>query len=281
MQRNMFLRGSYAIVGCLTVSLWCAAGAVSAPSSDNTVPLLNAHAHNDYRHERPLLDALEHGFTSVECDVFLRDGRLLVGHEEKELQPGRTLESLYLRPLTERVAANHGHVYGKPSRFFLLIDIKSDPQPSYARIHDLLVQYVGILTTWEDNVTNPGAVTVVITGARPRVKHVEDGKRYAGMDGRLTDLNSTSPSHQMPMISARWSSHFNWTGNGPIPKEERAKLREIVRKAHASERVVRFWGTPEKEIVWHELLDAGVDLINSDELGRLEHCLRTRAERGM
>ena len=26
------------------------------------VPLIHAHAHNDYEHKRPLLDALDHGF---------------------------------------------------------------------------------------------------------------------------------------------------------------------------------------------------------------------------
>src|SRR6478672_5812077 len=40
--------------------------------SDSTevVPLANAHAHNDYEHARPLYDALDQGFTSVEADVY-------------------------------------------------------------------------------------------------------------------------------------------------------------------------------------------------------------------
>ena len=31
--------------------------------------LIHAHAHNDYEHARPLLDALDHGFCGVEADV--------------------------------------------------------------------------------------------------------------------------------------------------------------------------------------------------------------------
>jgi hypothetical protein len=42
------------------------------------VPLTRAHAHNDYLHARPLFDALDHGFCSVEADVWLVDGKLLV-----------------------------------------------------------------------------------------------------------------------------------------------------------------------------------------------------------
>ncbi|MEC4021166.1 hypothetical protein QMK28_34095, partial [Streptomyces sp. H27-D2] len=34
-------------------------------------PLRRAHAHNDFVHPRPLLDALSHGFASVEADIWL------------------------------------------------------------------------------------------------------------------------------------------------------------------------------------------------------------------
>jgi hypothetical protein len=58
--------------------------------------LERAHAHNDYEHERPLFDALDRGFKSVEADVWLVDGELLVAHDREDVKPGRTLESLYL-----------------------------------------------------------------------------------------------------------------------------------------------------------------------------------------
>ncbi|MEU9588105.1 hypothetical protein AB0D70_32420, partial [Streptomyces werraensis] len=55
-----------------------AAGALvlmAAPASAaGAQPLPRAHAHNDYEHDRPLLDALDHGFTSVEADIYLVDG---------------------------------------------------------------------------------------------------------------------------------------------------------------------------------------------------------------
>ena len=44
-------------------------------------PLLRAHAHNDYLHSRPLADALAHGFWSIEADVWLTNGALLVAHD--------------------------------------------------------------------------------------------------------------------------------------------------------------------------------------------------------
>ncbi len=69
------------------------------PVASAAQPLIQAHAHNDYHHPRPLLDALDHGFCSVEADVFLVDGQLLVGHTTLELKPQRTLQALYLDPI--------------------------------------------------------------------------------------------------------------------------------------------------------------------------------------
>src|SRR5712672_4165891 len=67
----------------------------------NPKPLVRAHAHNDYEHQRPLFDALEHGFCSVEADIYLVDGKLLVAHDRSKVKPERTLEALYLDPLRE------------------------------------------------------------------------------------------------------------------------------------------------------------------------------------
>ena len=81
-------------------------------------PLIRAHAHNDYYHKRPLLDALANSFCSVEADVFLKDGQLLVGHFSFELKKERSLETLYLAPLAKRVKANGGSVY-RAGRHFI------------------------------------------------------------------------------------------------------------------------------------------------------------------
>jgi hypothetical protein len=81
-----------------------------ASAAEPPAPIPRAHAHNDYLHERPLLDALDQGFCSVEADIFLVDGELRVGHSALELRKGRTLEALYLKPLAERVRAKEGSV---------------------------------------------------------------------------------------------------------------------------------------------------------------------------
>ena len=54
--------------------------ALAAEETGSVTPLPRAHAHNDYYHRRPLLDALDQGFCSVEADIYLVEDRLLVGH---------------------------------------------------------------------------------------------------------------------------------------------------------------------------------------------------------
>src|SRR5262249_40555226 len=115
--------------------------AASPAPGPGVVPLRQAHAHNDYEHKRPLLDALDNGFCSVEADVFLVDGELLVGHTRKDLRPGRTLEKLYLDPLRQRARANGGRVYRDGPTVYLLVDVKREARPTYAALGPGLAPY--------------------------------------------------------------------------------------------------------------------------------------------
>jgi hypothetical protein len=237
-------------------------------------PLPGAFAHNDYAHARPLLDALDHGFGGVEADVFLVGGELLVGHEEKELSEGRTLRSLYLEPLAQRVRRNGGWIYGRGGWFWLMIDVKSEAGATYAAVREALWPYRGMLTRWRDGREEAGAVTVVLSGNRARKVIEGERERVVAIDGRLEDLEGNAPASLVPWISANWEKTFTWRGEGEMPALEREKLRGIVAKAHEQGRLVRFWATPERPEVWRELRAAGVDLINTDDLAGLAEFLR-------
>lgn len=239
------------------------------------VPLPQAHAHNDYRHDPPLLKALQHGFTSVEADVFLVGETLCVAHDADEIKPERTLRSLYLEPLRRRARQNGGHVYATRSRFLLLVDIKSAAEPTYRRMHEILASYRDVVTSFGPRGRHEKAILVIISGNRPWELMKSQAVRYAGCDGRLSDLESDLPADLMPLISDRWGAHFTWRGAGPMPAEEREKLSTIVRTAHAQDRLVRFWATPDarsasRQTLWRELLSTGVDLINTDDLEGLK-----------
>jgi hypothetical protein len=231
------------------------------------VPLVHVHAHNDYEHKRPLLDALDHGFCSVEADVHLVDGRLLVAHDRNKVKPERTLQALYLDPLRERVKQNGGSVYPAGPEFTLLVELISDWRTSYPVLRDILKEYARMLTTFRSGVTETNAIRVIITGRRSREMLAGESVRYASLDGDLADLDSDAPAALVPWISSNWAQSFKWRGSDPMTEAEKLKLRAIVTRAHQQGRRVRFWGAPDQFQFWGEMLASGVDLINTDNLG--------------
>jgi glycerophosphoryl diester phosphodiesterase len=266
---------------CITLILFSMTySTATAEETSPVIPLAKAHAHNDYEHTNPLQDALDHGFTSVEADVWLKDGKLLVAHDEIEVQPDRTLESLYLKPLQKRILENQGAVYktDKEQDFILWIDIKSEDVVTYKAIHEQLKNYKKMLTRISKAGVKQGAVTVIISGNRPYDLMKAQPIRYATYDGRMSDLETNETNSFMPVISDNWTKHFTWQGVGEMPVSEREKLHSIVRTAHNNGQIVRFWATPDealpnREAVWMELMNAGVDLINTDDLSGLQQFL--------
>ncbi|RYG22503.1 hypothetical protein EON82_16885 [bacterium] len=228
------------------------------------VLLPQAHAHNDYAHPRPLLDALDQGFLSVEADIYFVDGELRVGHDRKDLKPGRTLESLYLDPLAQRVRKNKGTVYGQPGILTLLVDIKEDGPAVQSELTRRLPKYRAMLSERTGSTVQARAVQIVLSGARTADCAAGDG--FLFKDGRPKDL--ADDSFRTPLISESYETALG-TSLTPLPAEARAKLDELVRRTHAVGKRLRLWGTPDGPVTWGELRAAGLDLINTDRLAEL------------
>ncbi len=242
-------------------------------ANDDIVPLPRAHAHNDYEQERPLLDALDNGFCSVEADIWLIDGALLVAHDRDKVDPARTLDALYLKPLHDRVQANGGRVYANGPEFTLLIDIKSNGEETFPVLLAALKQYEDMLTTAQGEKIAERAVRAIVSGARPRALMEKQAVQLAAYDGRPDDIGGVAPASFIPLVSSSWASLFKWRGDGPMPAEEKIALEKLVNAAHAEGRKVRFWAIPHREELWQVLYDAGVDYINVDQLERLRDFL--------
>src|SRR5215510_9443165 len=150
---------------------------LAAGAAPQATPLTNAHAHNDYEHTRPLLDALDHGFCSVEADIHLVDGQLLVAHGRSQVKTERTLEALYLDPLRERVKKNGGRVFLNGPEFILLIDIKADWHATYPVLREKLKQYSDILSTFRDGSKQTNAILAILTGNRSKAMFNGEGIR--------------------------------------------------------------------------------------------------------
>lgn len=285
--RGRTIVGAALAAATLLAGLAVPASATAAPATrpsgiDLGEPHAAAHAHNDYEHERPLYDALSHGFTSVEADVWLVDGELLVAHDLVDVDPERTLESVYLDPLQDLTRGRGRSVYpGWDGSLQLLIDIKSEGESTYAAIHEELAEHARLMTRAVHGRVKTGPVTAVISGNRPLETMRAQPVRYAFYDGRSGDLGSGIPASLMPLVSDNWNNLFTWQGVGAMPAAERERLHAFVDQAHAAGYRVRFWATPDqpgaaRDAMWAELADAGVDHINTDDLAGLDAFLTAR-----
>jgi hypothetical protein len=232
-----------------------------APSQ---IPL--AHSHNDYARKNPLDDALAHGFESVEADLHLVNGRILVSHIG--IRYAGSLADLYLKPLQERVI-RRGSVHGDGRPFYLWLDIKERRPEIVAALQVVLERYPMLTRIGPEGVTE-GPVTAILTGSR------NAKQAYGKLDVRHAFHDSWSFSPDDPAVAGpadpwrwyalNWFSYVRWDGEGPIPEGERARLRELVQGIHAKGRRLRFWGAPETPGVWSESTAAGVDLIGTDDV---------------
>jgi len=110
------------------------------------VPL--RHSHNDYLQRRPLWDALDAGFESLEVDVHLLQGELYVGHNAPDVRAHWTLQTAYLDPLYQLFRA-------QPTHWPLILDVDFkdlDPRPAVARLDALLRNhtYAGLFSRMHD-----------------------------------------------------------------------------------------------------------------------------------
>lgn len=240
-----------------------------------SIPLSNAFAHNDYFHDRPLFDALDNGYTYIEADVFLKDDELIVAHINPYFKDRKTLENLYLKPLAERITKNGGQVYkGYAAQLTLMIDIKTDADRTYNALKLLLQKYRSIFTVYDNGKVSNGPVIAVISGNKPYRAIEAEKTRLAFIDADLRDLSNAKGLYIYTMASCKYSKLMKWTGRGIIPRDEKARLKTYVEQAHRDGRKVRLWASPESKVVWRELLNCGVDLINTDKLTMLKDFLK-------
>ncbi len=224
-----------------------------------------AHAHNDYEHPRPLLDALDHRFGSVEADVQFDGGQILVTHGGPPYVG--TLQGLYLDPLAARVTQNGGSVHGDGLPFFLWIDLKGSQPGMDDALVALLAGYP-MLSAFDEDGGTPGPVTLVLTGngamkdklvARPAPRrYVRDGDHFTDMDGPADS--------RWQYYGLDFLTEAGWDLAVPLTTPTLNTMRRIALLAHRDGRRVRYWRNPDEPAYWAAAADAGIDFIGTDLL---------------
>lgn len=253
--------------------LMCTCAVVKAQN----LPLDNAFAHNDYQHRQPLFEALNNGYTNIEADVYIYKNKLVVTHVLPQIHHHRHLDKLYLQPLADQVENNNGEVYpGYKGTVTLMIDIKSDGERTYQLLKPMLEQYRNMLCGYQNGEYKAGPVRIVLSGHKPVQTVRNDPDRLAFIDEDLRRINrdtTIASESTLAMASCKYSKLLKWKGSGIFSARERERLLAFIDQAHQRGVKVRLWGSPDNEKVWKQLLQCGVDLINTDKLARLRNFL--------
>ncbi|MDR0766196.1 MAG: alkaline phosphatase [Odoribacteraceae bacterium] len=232
----------------------------------------NAHAHNDYNNVLPFYTAYSHRFASIEVDVCLVDGELLVAHAPGEVRRERTLERLYLRPLAEKIEDNGGAPYAGDGKLQLLVDIKSESEPTMRALERLLQSFRHCF----DPSVNPRAARVVITGNAPAPGDFDDYDALFLFDGNPYTRYTPAQASRVAMYSLPLARFSAWNGLGRIPEPELRAITALVDSLHRAGKKIRFWGNADTKTLWQAFIKIGVDYINTDRPEALAGFLRDR-----
>lgn len=217
------------------------------------------HSHNDYLRDVPFWEAFEAGCESIEVDVILKDGGLMVAHEVESIKPELTLKSLYLEPI--RSAKQQGKIdtFG----FHLLIDCKTEA-------YTTLGQIVKDASAFEDllySKKNPTGLKLIISGNRPKAEEYVNYPEWVFFDYQSKVLTADLPWERIGMVSLSYNQFSTWKGIGEISSDEKTKLADFITLVHSFQKPVRFWASPDGATAWKTFYEMGVDYINTDQPG--------------
>lgn len=216
-------------------------------------------AHNDYVRERPFFIAYEAGAGYIEADVFLENGELMVAHHHNEITPDKTLERLYLQPLSIQVGKLKGNVYqNERQNLILMIDLKTEGISTLDAIIDILKKYPELTTC--------PTLQFMISGNVPDPQKWENYPGYIHFDGRPNISYTSGQLERILLISTNFRSHAKWDGHGPISETDMQNIRRLMDNVHAKGKKLRFWATPDFPEAWKQLMALNMDVIVTDDV---------------
>ena len=218
-----------------------------------------AHSHNDYEQEVPIKTALELGFTSLEVDIVYHEGRIVVSHDLKDLASKPEFEKDYLIPFFKEIEKERDYV--------LLIDLKNYSPELITQLNEILFTKTKYLVERHNLHFDKKGVKVLLSGDFPRHQVIRDQRNHTlFIDGRLEHLGTDNSFLYTPLISMNLRHVTQWRGDREPEEEELAAIRNVVEKVHGAGKLLRFWNTPDTEIMWRTLEDLQVDIIGVDDL---------------
>ena len=230
----------------------------------------NVHSHNDYQQRHPFRTAYNNGLASMEVDVFQVGDQLYVAHKEEEIDPKKTIESLYIEPLLKQIKQNgNNKAYKNGKGLQLMIDLKTAGMPALK----LLEQKLQFIRAYFDVRKDPNAVKLVITGDTPPPANFDDFDDIFFFDGKRGTPYTPEQLTRIAFFSTNFKDFSKWNGIGRMTTADSLKVKNFVDSVHQVGKPVRFWGNPDTKTTWETFIKMGVDYLNTDLPARIARFL--------
>lgn len=224
-------------------------------------------AHNDYVQPVPFYVAYAQQAGYIEADIFLQNNTLLVAHTKEELDNTRTLEELYLKPLQQQIARTKGLAYADPARTLtLMIDLKTEGTPTLTALVKTLKRYPALLACKNLQFT--------VSGDMPEPSRWSEYPAFIHFDGRPGITYTEAQWQRIALVSTSFNDQVAWNGKGIPVAAAREKIAALLHDAHAHNKKLRFWATPDFENAWLVMMDLKVDILNTDHVTELNTFLK-------
>jgi alkaline phosphatase len=146
-----------------------------------------------------------------------------------------------------------------------MIDIKTDAVPTLNKLVALLKKYPVLIKC--------PTLHIAISGNRPDESAFSTYPLFISFDGELQKYYPAAALSRVVMLSADLKHYTMWNGKAPLPAAQYDTLQRIINQAHALKKTVRFWGAPDNENAWRQLMQLKVDYINTDSIKALSRFL--------
>lgn len=214
------------------------------------------HSHNDYLQTVPFWTAYGAGASSIEIDIILQEGKLMVAHEPETINPKRTLESLYMDPISGGL--KNGLI---PSfNFHLLIDLKTAAHPTLDVLLEAMEPYKAFLY----GKNKPDGLKLIISGNRPRPEEYKNYPDWMFFDYQSKALTTDLPWEKIGMVSLSFRQFSAWNGEGSMAENEQQAVQDFIDLVHRFNKPARLWATPDNKSSWKAFHEMGMDYINTD-----------------
>jgi hypothetical protein len=243
------------------------------------------HSHNDYLQKRPLYEAIELGYGSIEIDICLTDKKkeLKVAHIPWFLAGKQEVDELYFAPIAKMIDEKDPRFnYSKEFPLNLLIDFKKNADSTYKYLKVVFIKYAKYITQYKNGeVIYKAPLVINLTGRQPWKALMQDSITYCLMDGPiwLTDSSiqhrgfkdiDTTRLKYMGRVANDWQSLMAFKKNFKEEDEFYKSVQRNLDQYHEHGLTTRFHGVPNNEKAWGIIYKCGAHWFNVDKLKRFK-----------